>query len=333
MPPASATARLAEPQPQPQPPRPVAAPRLTGVATARPLATATPLEGHKRRLEASPLVRACRPRQWLKNAVVLIAPATAGALTRPGAPLALLGAFAAFCLMSSATYLINDVRDLESDRAHPRKRLRPVAAGELSVPAAFAAAAVLALTAVLLAALVRSSLVLVVLGYLALTLSYTALWREVVVMDLLLIAAGFVFRAVAGGAAVGVSLSSSFLLVTSACALFLIVGKRLGELAGSGQLTRGTLRRYSPRVLRLLLGASATLAALAYASWSFSRPVGGPWLALSLVPFALWLARYGALVRDGAGETPEELVLRDAGLLRLSLVWTLLFIVGIYGAG
>ncbi len=143
--------------------------------------------------------------------------------------------------MSSATYLINDVRDLDSDRRHPRKRRRPVAAGELTVRTALAAAVGLALTAVLMAALVRSALVLVVLGYLALTLSYTTLWREVVVMDLLLIAGGFVFRAVAGGAAVGVSLSSSFLVVTSAGALFLIIGKRLGELACAGQTARGTL--------------------------------------------------------------------------------------------
>lgn len=317
---ASATARIAEPQPQP-----VAAPRLADIPAPRPLP--------ERRRASWPLVRACRPRQWLKNAVVLIAPATAGALTRPGAPLALLGAFVAFCLMSSATYLINDVRDLEPDRRHPRKRLRPVAAGELSVPAALTGAAALALAAVLVAALVRSSLVVVVLGYLALTLSYTTLWRDVVVMDLLLIAGGFVFRAVAGGAAVGVSLSSAFLVVTSACALFLIVGKRLGELAASGQTARATLRRYSPRALRLLLGGSASVGCLAYASWSFGRPGGGPWLALSIVPFALWLARYGVLVREGAGETPEELVLRDAGLLRLSIAWTLLFAVGIYGAG
>lgn len=317
---ASATARIAQPQPQP-----VAAPQLTELKV--------PLALPERQGGSWPLVRACRPRQWLKNAVVLIAPATAGALTRPGSPLALLGAFVAFCLMSSATYLINDVRDLDSDRRHPRKRLRPVAAGELSVPTALLGAMGLALAAVLLAALVRSALVLVVLGYLALTLSYTALWREVVVMDLLLIAGGFVVRAVAGGAAVGVSLSSAFLVVTSACALFLIVGKRLGELAGSGETARGTLRRYSPRALRLLLVGSSILACLAYASWSFGRPGGGPWLDLSLIPFALWLARYAALVREGAGETPEELVLRDAGLLRLSLVWTLLFIARIYGAG
>src|SRR5207302_2580960 len=106
-----------------------------------------------------------------KNAVVLIAPATAGALTRPGAVVALLGAFVSFCLMSSATYLINDVRDRASDRGHPRKRFRPVAAGQLSPPAALRAAAGLALAAVVTGWLVRSALAVVVLGYGALTFS------------------------------------------------------------------------------------------------------------------------------------------------------------------
>lgn len=267
--------------------------------------------------------------------MVLIAPATAGALNRPGAVSALLGAFLAFCLMSSATYLINDVRDREADRRHPRKRLRPVAAGEISVRAALATAVALAASACLVALLVRSTLVVVVLGYAALTLSYALLWREVVVMDVLVIAGGFVLRAVAGGAAVGISLSSSFLLVTSACALFLIVGKRHAELVDPGRMSaaRPTLERYSRRGLRLLLIASAAVGCVAYASWSLSRPASGPWLGLSLIPFSLWLSRYAGLVRAGAGETPEELVLGDGGLMALSLLWTLLFLAGIYGSG
>jgi decaprenyl-phosphate phosphoribosyltransferase len=282
-----------------------------------------------------PLLRACRPRQWLKNAVVVVAPASAGALRHPGALPALLGAFAAFCLMSSATYLINDVRDRDSDRRHPRKRLRPVAAGEISVAGALRAAAALALAAVTVAALVTSMLVVVVLGYAALTLSYTLLWRDVVVMDVLVIAAGFVFRALAGAAAVDIALSRSFLIVTSACALFLVVGKRHAELVNAGRrmASRTTLRGYSRRGLRLLLLASAGVGCVAYAAWSFNRPASGPWLALSLAPFVLWLARYVGLVRQGAGEAPEELVLRDRGLMALSAAWSLLFIAGVYGAG
>ena len=279
-------------------------------------------------------MRACRPRQWLKNTVVLIAPAAAGALSRPDAGSALVGAFVAFCLISSAAYLINDVRDRATDRRHPRKRLRPVAAGQLSPGAALQAAAALALAAVVAGVLVRSALALVVLGYGALTLSYTLWWRDIVLIDMFAVAGCFVLRAVAGGAAVGVSLSRPFLVVTSACALFLVVGKRHAELLGPGRSTasRATLRRYSRRGLWILLAGSATLGVVAYADWSFTRPVLGPWLALSLIPFGLWLTRYAALVNEGAGEAPEALVLRDHALLALSLIWAVLFIAGIYGS-
>lgn len=323
MPPASATARL-------ELSAPLEAPRPQAVLPTRPAAVPS-----SRQPAAWPLVRALRPRQWLKNAVVLIAPATAGALSRPGAASALLGAFVAFCLMSSATYLINDVRDREADRRHPRKRLRPVAAGEISVATALGAAVMLGASSCVVALLVRPTLAVVVLGYAALTLSYALLWRQVVVMDVLVISSGFVLRAVAGGAAVGISLSSSFLLVTSACALFLIVGKRHAELVDPARTTaaRATLERYSQRGLRLLLIISAGVGCAAYASWSLSRPASGPWLGLSLIPFGLWLARYAGLVRAGAGETPEEIVLRDGGLMLLSVLWMLLFMAGIYGSG
>lgn len=315
MSPVSATATVVDERPDPGPPH-----------EAPPLRAARPA--------GRPLVRACRPRQWLKNGVVLIAPLTAGALTHPGAPSALLGAFVAFCLMSSATYLVNDVRDREADRRHPYKRWRPVAAGALAPGAALRAAFVLAAAATALAWLVRPPLAVVVVAYAALTLSYSIWWRNVVLLDVLAVAGCFVLRAVAGGAAVGVSLSRPFLIVTSACALFLVVGKRYAELLGTGRrlATRVTLRRYTRRGLRLLLGLSAGVGCLAYASWSLGRSTPGPWLALSLLPFALWLGRYAALVRVGAGEAPEELVLADRALVGLALLWALLFTVGIYGS-
>ncbi len=310
-------------------------PRASLGPAASRIRTAAPPREVSRPAQGWPLLRACRPRQWLKNALVLIAPATAGALSQPGAAAALLGAFISFCLMSSATYLVNDVRDRESDRRHPRKRWRPVAAGLLSVPAALTASLVLALCAVAVAWLVRPALSGVVLAYCGLTLSYSLWWRNVVLLDILAVAGGFVLRAVAGAAAVDVSLSRSFLIVTSACALFLIVGKRHAELVDPTRLnaSRAVLRRYSRRGLRVLMGASAALGFLAYAAWSFTRPTGAPWIVLSLFPFGLWLGRYAALVRSGAGEAPEELVLRDGGLLVLAVLWSVLFISGLYGSG
>jgi decaprenyl-phosphate phosphoribosyltransferase len=320
MSPVSATARVLEADPPAgAQARERSAPRRPAAAPAR---------------RAGPFLRACRPRQWAKNGLVLIAPATAGALTRPGAPSALLGACAAFCLMASATYLINDVRDREHDRRHPRKRLRPVAAGELPVAAALRGAAVLAAAGLATAWLVGPREAGIVLAYALLTLSYSMFWRDVALLDIVVVAGGFVLRAVGGAVAVDVTLSASFLVVTSACALFLVAGKRYAELVRGGRAvaSRVALRHYSRRGLRLLLTATAAVACVAYARWSIGRPAPGPWLALSLVPFGLWLGRYGSLVRRGAGESPEQLVVGDGALVALSLIWAILFIAGIYGS-
>jgi decaprenyl-phosphate phosphoribosyltransferase len=279
------------------------------------------------------VLRACRPRQWLKNLVVALPPAAAGVLTSGSAVAKVCGAFVAFCLLSSATYLINDVRDRDSDRRHPRKRFRPVAAGELSTSCALSTAGVLAAAGVCLSLAIRPVFAAVAVCYLALTLSYSLIWREVVVADILVVATGFLVRAAAGGVAVDVRLSRSFLIVTSACALFLVAGKRYAEVRERGHHpVRQTLRRYSRRSLRLLVLGAAAVGVIAYAWWAFTRPAQGPWIPLSLVPFALWLCRYAGVLGSGAGEAPEDLILRDRGLLWAGAAWTLLFMIGLYGA-
>ena len=291
------------------PPRP----QLAAVARRRPTPGAV-------------VLRACRPRQWLKNVLVAIAPAAGGVLMRPLVEFHVAIAFAAFCLLSSATYLLNDVRDRHQDRLHPRKRHRPVAAGELRPRGAQRLAAVMAGAGLGLALLVQPLLALVGVSYLAVTTSYSIWWRRLVVADILAVAAGFVLRTVGGATAGGVGVSRAFLIVVSGCALFIVAGKRYAELGGPHP-SRASLRRYSRRGLRLLLTATAALACAAYAWWAFAR---APRM-LSLVPFVLWLARYRGLLRVGAGEAPEELVTGDPGLLTLGLLWAVLFVGGIYG--
>jgi len=278
------------------------------------------------------LVGACRPRQWLKNALVVIAPAAAGTLSRPSEVAAVLGALVVFCLLASATYLVNDVRDRDRDRRHPRKRLRPVAAGELSPAAALRAAAAAAGLGLAMATLVRPGLALVALGYLALTTSYSLWWRHLVIADMVAIAGGFVLRAAAGGVAARVSLSASFLAVTSACALFVVAGKRYAELVAGREAaaTRATLRRYSRGLLRAVLAGAALVASVAYLRWAFTR--AGVWIELSALPFVFWLGRYAAMVAAGHGEAPEELILRDPGLLWVGGAWALMLAAGIYVA-
>jgi decaprenyl-phosphate phosphoribosyltransferase len=291
---------------------------LTGRATRRP--------------SAAVLLRACRPRQWTKNLLVLAAPAAAGVLDRGVVLAELAGAFVALCAISSATYLVNDVRDREADRRHPQKRERPVAAGELSVRAALVSALVLAVFGLSLAAAVEWKLAAVGVGYLAMTATYSLWWRNVVVLDILVIAAGFVLRALAGGAATDVYLSRYFVIVTACCAIFLVAAKRYAEQRERAIRAdvRATLARYSPTQLRSTLALAATAASVTYASWALTRPSDVALFVCSTVPFVLWLARYARLVAGGIGEAPEELILRDRVLLSLTAAWALLFVAGVY---
>jgi decaprenyl-phosphate phosphoribosyltransferase len=278
------------------------------------------------------LLRACRPRQWSKNLLVLAAPCAAGVIDRPQVAAQVAGAFLVLCLISSATYLVNDVRDREQDRRHPRKRLRPVAAGELSPRAALLLAAVLAFVGIAAATAITPGLGVIACGYLALTASYSLWLRRVVVLDILAIAAGFVLRAIAGGVATDIYLSRWFVIVTASCAIYLVAGKRYAELrehAGPGPV-RATLRRYSLGHLRLTLLAAATVAAVAYTGWALTRPSHVVWYGLSIAPFLLWLGRYASLIGSGAGQAPEELILRDRTLLALSVAWAFLFLGGVY---
>jgi decaprenyl-phosphate phosphoribosyltransferase len=135
--------------------------------------------------------------------------------------------------------------------------------------------------------------------------------------------------------AADVPLSRSFLTVTSACAVFLIAGKRYAELTGErgSWSTRATLRRYSRTVLRRLLIGAAAVGCIAYARWAFTHAQQGPWLELSAVPFVMWLGRYMRMLAGGFGEAPEELILRDPALLTFGGMWLILFVAGIYLAG
>jgi decaprenyl-phosphate phosphoribosyltransferase len=283
------------------------------------------------------LIRACRPRQWVKNVLVVAAPGAAGILTHPEVAGQVAGAFVAFCALSSATYLFNDVHDRAEDRGHPRRRGRPVASGELPIGVAVGAAIALALAGLGLAAAVRPGVALVGLAYLLLTGSYTLWLRGIEVADIAAIAGGFVLRALAGGVATAVPVSRWFMLVTSFGALFLVAGKRYAELRESGQgvPVRASLRGYSVEYLRFVLGLAATVTTTAYCLWAFQRSHSAhlSWYELTVVPFVLWLLRYALLLDRGRGETPEDLVLRDGFLLAMSAAWIAVFVCGVYVIG
>jgi decaprenyl-phosphate phosphoribosyltransferase len=283
------------------------------------------------------LLRACRPRQWVKNVLVAAAPAAAGVLTHPAIAGEVALAFVCFCMLSSCTYLLNDVHDRAEDARNPRRRARPIASGELAVSVALLAAFALAAGGLLLAFAVSPVLAAVGAAYLALTGSYTLWWRRVAVADIAAVAGGFVLRALAGGAATSVGISRWFLVVTSFGALFLVTGKRYAELrqGRAGVLARASLHVYSEPYLRFVLVLAGAVTTMAYCLWALQRGghAGLSWYELTIAPFVLWLLRYALLLDQGAGQAPEELVLGDGFLLSMSAAWLAAFACGVYVGG
>jgi decaprenyl-phosphate phosphoribosyltransferase len=283
-----------------------------------------------------------RPQQWVKNLLVIAAAGAAGALGHDDVPGRVTVAFVAFCLLASGIYAINDVRDVHEDRLHPKKRFRPVAAGELGRRTAGAIGVALLVVGLGLCVFISPLLGLVGAGYVALTLSYTLVWRHLLLLDIIAIGGGFVLRAVAGGAAAPVALSRWFLLVISFAAVFVAAGKRFAELrrtnsaadAGKPVRRRRVLEGYSEARLRIIMAASVIGAVFAYSVWAFQLPVvdGVPWRLLTIPPFAFCLLRYGTLVLAGSGEAPEDVLFRDRTLQVAGVVWLVLFALGVHAA-
>lgn len=288
------------------------------------------------------LVAALRPRQWLKNVLVFAAPLAAGSIFEPDVLVPAILAFIVFCLMSSATYLINDIRDVESDRAHPTKRRRPIAAGEISATTAMITAGVLALASLALAWSVTVSLLGIVAAYAVFTLAYSLFLKNEPVIELALLSMGFLLRAIAGGAAASLPISPWFLIVAAFGSLFMAAGKRFSELehlasASDSDTTprRRSLAGYTPSYLRFVWGVAAAVAITAYCLWAFEVGLGEsslPWSQWSVLPFVLAILRYAVDIDRASAEAPEDVVLRDRALQVLGLAWLVLFGLGALGA-
>ena len=266
---------------------------------------------------------------------MLAVPAAAGRLGEAAVLADALLALAAFVLVSSGTYLLNDAGDVEADRLHPVKRKRPIAAGQLPVGAAVVIGATLLVGGIVLAAAVALELGGVVLAYVVLTTLYSRWLKHVPIFDIATVASGFFLRAVAGGVASDIPISRWFLIVAGGGSLFLVTGKRYAELRGAAAgapLTRSALTGYSSDYLRAILSTTAAVTVVAYVLWSFERHGGDPasrWTILSAVPFVIGIMRYGLLVDQGHGEEPEEIVLGDRQLQGIGAVWLLCLALGV----
>src|ERR687893_1856893 len=223
-----------------------------------------------------PAVRAMRPKQWVKNVLVGAAPLAAGKLFEIPVLTGVGLAFVAFCLISASVYLINDVRDVAEDRLHPRKRFRPIAAGELKPPAALLLAALTGLGGLALGFAVTVPLGITLVVYLAVQLLYSAFLKHLPVVDLAVVASGFLLRAIAGGVATGIPLSQWFLLVAAFGSLFMVAGKRYSEMKAIGGEagTRRSLTRYSESYLRFTWMLAAVMVLISYSLWAFETGRG-----------------------------------------------------------
>ncbi len=268
-----------------------------------------------------------RPRQWSKNLLVLGAPLMAGRLDERAVLVDSLIALVAYCLAASGVYLVNDALDVESDRRHPVKCLRPVASGALPIRAAFGAGAVLQTLAVGVSLLSGLPLAAVIAGYLAMSLAYSLFLKHEPVLDIAVVASGFVLRAVAGGVASGIPLSQWFLLSATFGSLFMAAGKRYAEahldLAGEGP-TRKSLERYTTSYLRFVWTMSAGLLIIVYSLWAFeiNDVSGGSTLTvISIAPFVLAVLRYALAIDARTAGEPEDIALTDRVLQALAVVW------------
>ena len=287
------------------------------------------------------LVKLARPKQWAKNVLVFAAPAAAGVLDNREWAIDALVAFAAFCLAAAGTYYVNDARDVEADRMHPEKRLRPVASGVVPVALAYAGGVLLLAASLTLALTVNANLAYAVGGYIALTTAYSSVLKHVAVVDLVAVAAGFVLRAVGGAAATDVPISDWFFIVTSFGALFVITGKRAAEAKEMGDGAtefRPVLAVYTPTYTAYLRAVSSGAVLVAYCLWAFEKAdtvatsSTFPWYQLSILPFVMAVLRYALVLDQGRGSAPEDIVLGDRALQLIGLAWAIVFAIGVYTA-
>lgn len=295
----------------------------------------------RRSREFRAVVRSLRPRQWLKNLLVFVAPAAAGKLGHAGTIGHSAAAFAIFSAVASGIYLLNDVLDAEADRQHPEKSQRPVAAGLIGPSEALAIGSALVVAGMAATWFVAGWRLTVLMAlYVAISCAYSIWVKYVPVVELASVASGFVLRAIAGGIATHVPLSDWFLAVTSFVAMFIVTGKRFAEYRQLGEgreAHRRVLRDYTPTFLQSTLTLTATGAVTAYCLWAF-EPTGLAshpghhelWTELTVVPFAIAVLHVLRVLDRGGGAAPEELALRDRWLQVLGALWVLLFLVGIY---
>ncbi len=286
---------------------------------------------------ATGLIKAVRPRQWVKNVLVLAAPLAAGTeVLRNTDMMGRVGlAFIAFCLVASSVYLINDALDVEADRNHPTKRFRPIAAGVVPRNLAFGLAVVLAAAAIGVAFVANWQTAVTIAVYWVIQLGYCFGLKHQAVIDICIVSSGFLLRAIAGGVAAELALSKWFLLVMAFGSLFMAAGKRYAELQlaeRTGAKIRKSLEYYTTTYLRFVWTLSATAVVLSYGLWALDDTIhsNNVFYSISIVPVTVAILRYAVDVDGGAAGEPEEIVFGDRVLQFLAVAWIVCVGVAVY---
>ncbi|MFI5265236.1 MAG: decaprenyl-phosphate phosphoribosyltransferase [Candidatus Levyibacteriota bacterium] len=305
------------------------------------------------------IIKLVRPRQWMKNVALFAAPTFGGQLFKGNVLMGVFLGFAAFCLLASATYVINDLFDVEKDKLHPFKRFRPIAAGNISKNQAYVLIAVLIFGAFIISWQISGAFLLIAIFYLILQLSYSLLFKSLVIFDILFIAIGYILRVLAGEVISGYHISVWLLLTTVSLSLFLAVGKRRSELTLLRNVTgahitdvRKSLSHYSDRLLEAYTMMFATSTLIFYALFTFLEASNGirvpeillpeflpdyfqrKWLMITIIPVIYGVMRYiQDIYEKSEGESPDRVLLTDKSLLAAVILWGILVIFVIYVIG
>lgn len=303
------------------------------------------------------LFKTLRPRQWVKNFSLFAALVFSGLLFQEGTLQKVISAFGVFVIFSSITYIFNDLNDIEQDKKHPYKKMRPIASGELPVPIAVFALIVGLIVGLTWAYTLNYFLFLSGIAYLTLQVLYTGYFKKIPIMDLIIIASGYLIRVFAGAFVIGAHMDVWFLMTVIAASLFLAVGKRRGEMTLLSQYkegqTRATLKRYTEQLLDIYTSMFATATWITYSLFSFNHPkivpdgralefvsilprtlISEKWMMVTIPLVVYGVMRYLQLIYErNEGESPERVILSDKPLLITGAAWLALVIGVLYYIG
>ncbi len=271
-------------------------------------------------------IKALRPKQWLKNVLLFVAPFSAGLNSNFDLLKINLGFFA-FCLASSIGYIANDLNDLDIDRKHPIKKERPFASGKLSIEFAVFLISMLAVALVFILVLLPKLFGIIVCVYLVNTFIYSKFFKNVPVLEMFLVAFGFVLRLVAGALVLELYISEWFLIVGGFGALFIVCNKRLAELREKeNRIVRRVLDEYSFEFLRSSANVCLAVCISSYCLWAFNQSTGEIWYQISVIPFVLAFYRFMWMAEKRSVEAPEDAIVGD-GYLRIISIFLIAFLV------